>query len=139
MIRLYYLSKAAEGIGEEDIQEILATSRRNNIVSGVTGLLIVKEGWFAQALEGRREYVDPLYNKICWDARHTETEILSREDGVDSRIFPSWSMGYRNLDLEEPPRVLGDFDLRELLISADPYQLGVFFRAFPEDSLAEAL
>ena len=138
MIRLYYLSEVAQQIGEEDYQRILATSRRNNVVSEVTGLLIVKRGYFAQALEGKREYVDPLFERIRTDPRHAAVEVLSREEGVDARIFPSWPMGYRNLDIEDAPAPLGEFDLRELLLNADPYQLSVFFRAFPEDSLAEA-
>lgn len=139
MIRLYYLSKVADNVGEDETQDILACSRRNNLVSGITGLLIQKQGYYAQALEGKRDFVDPLFNKIRWDARHTDVEVLSREENADARIFPNWSMGYRNLDIEEPPSGLGDFDLRELLIKADPYQLGVFFRAFPEDSIAEVL
>ena len=139
MIRLYYLSKVADSVGEEETQDILACSRRNNIVSGITGLLIQKEGYYAQALEGKRDFVDPLFNKIRWDSRHSDVEVLSREENADTPIFPHWSMGFRNLDIEQPPSGLGDFDLRELLINADPYQLGVFFRAFPEDSIAELL
>ncbi|MEL6108711.1 MAG: BLUF domain-containing protein [Planctomycetota bacterium] len=139
MIRLYYLSKAADGIDDDDYQSILETSRRRNLVSGVTGLLLIKRGYFAQALEGEREFVDPLFKKIRTDHRHTNVEILSREEGVDTRIFPTWAIGYRNLNICDAPPKVGDVDMVDFLRSADPYQLGVFFRAFLEDSLAEAL
>lgn len=139
MIRLYYLSQVADGIDDEDYQRILETSQRNNLVSGVTGLLIIKRGFFAQALEGEREFVDPLFQKIRWDPRHSNVEILSREEGVDTRIFPTWAIGYRNLNICDAPPKVGDVDMVEFLRNADPYQLGVFFRAFPEDSLAEAM
>ncbi|GAB4208148.1 MAG: hypothetical protein Fur0019_13530 [Tibeticola sp.] len=93
MIRLIYASRAAPNFGPADVHHILRTSRRNNPLLGLTGVLVMADGYFLQALEGARSRVNNLYARILLDRRHTDSAILSYRD-IDRRDFGDWSMGY---------------------------------------------
>ena len=80
MIRIFYISKAAPGVNQLDHEQILGTARRNNRSLGITGLLVVKGDYFAQALEGEKQEVESLYQKIAKDPRHTGLVCLSNQE-----------------------------------------------------------
>ncbi|MFI4869138.1 MAG: BLUF domain-containing protein [Steroidobacterales bacterium] len=40
MIRLLYLSQATPGISDEQVQDILLSSQRNNAAAGISGVLV---------------------------------------------------------------------------------------------------
>lgn len=75
------------------VDSILATARRRNAESGVTGALLFTEGRFVQALEGDRDMVRATYDRIVGDPRHREVELLASQFG-DRRRFKDWSMAY---------------------------------------------
>lgn len=78
---------------QTEIEQILASSRRNNVRIGVTGALLFNQGCFAQALEGPRDAIESLFEKIVCDRRHDDVRILSF-GFVETRSFPDWSMAY---------------------------------------------
>jgi len=92
MLRIFYLSHAACLISDGQVQDILATSHRNNPHLGVTGVLIHAGGMFAQILEGPEQAVLRLYVKIMADRRHSDCRILHISPARE-RIFQKWSMG----------------------------------------------
>ena len=53
--------------------DILAVSRANNVLLGITGFLIYIDSGFLQILEGDKRAVRELYMHICNDRRHWET------------------------------------------------------------------
>ena len=101
--QLIYISDARYGLDKDDIEDILAASRRNNGQSGVTGMLLYSSGIFIQALEGDPGTVATLYAKITDDRRHDNADILS-DRVVDGRSFSSWAMGF----VERTPEELGE-------------------------------
>ena len=108
LVRLLYASKVAPNFGPMDMRDILESSRRNNVDQGITGLLIMADGYFFQALEGDRKVVNSTYIKILKDARHAASIILQ---------FSGWSMGY----------VLSSEKNRPLFMS---YSAGKYFEPF---------
>jgi len=96
MYRILYTSSATKIFEDKELEEILEKSRINNQKKEVTGLLIVKGRTFLQCLEGEKDDVLSIYEKISNDERHTNIIDLSEED-IDERLFPKWSMGYRNV------------------------------------------
>lgn len=95
--RLVYYSRNRMN-GEERalrsaIDTILATSRRNNDEVGVTGALMFNAGCFAQVLEGPRDAVEEVFERIQQDDRHGDVSLLSFGP-VGERAFPNWSMGF---------------------------------------------
>jgi len=94
--RLIYLSRnesATRENPEASIEQILATSRRNNTTLGVTGSLMFNAGLFAQVLEGPRPTLEALFERIQQDARHSAVRILQFEP-VQVRLFPDWAMAW---------------------------------------------
>ncbi len=93
MLTLVYISTARTPITEAMCQDILAASRINNPVNGVTGLLVAGRKRFLQALEGPADEVRATYARIAADPRHFACVVLAeRADG--ERQFGNWAMGY---------------------------------------------
>lgn len=91
--QLVYISAAEHDFTEKELQELLAKARQNNGGLEITGMLLFHEGSFIQALEGKKERVEKLYEKIGQDQRHSETRVIFR-GAVEERDFDSWSMGF---------------------------------------------
>ena len=89
--RLLYISTINDQVGEADIQAILASARRHNETTGITGLLCVGGGHFIQALEGPETDVLRTYVAILDDPRHSGCIVLSFSP-VAARLFSKWSM-----------------------------------------------
>lgn len=120
VVRLTYASAATfesnpSGGIEVEVARILAASRRNNRAREIGGVLHYGDGYFFQALEGERESVEELYNRIAEDPRHADIKVLSYID-VDERMFPDWSMKYVPLE-DQIQRLLDRHG-----ISFNPYQ-----------------
>jgi hypothetical protein len=90
---LTYISVAAPGIGPEDIELILAQSRRNNASRAISGHLQCHGGLFFQILEGPGAALDALLERLRADTRHADLRLLFREP-LQRRHFADWSMGY---------------------------------------------
>ena len=91
--QLVYVSNAKFGFSDKDMESILATSRRNNQAMDVTGLLVYADGVFIQVLEGAKETVGQLYDKITEDIRHDNIAVIS-DQNCDNRTFPQWAMAH---------------------------------------------
>jgi len=118
LVRLLYASRAAEGVGHEELGAILRKSRQNNPHSGVTGLLCLSGGIFLQVLEGGRLQVSALYSRISNDARHRDVVLLSYDE-IAERRFAGWSMGVIDLSRLNPALLLKYSESAVL----DPYAL----------------
>jgi len=92
LFRLAYLSSACRP-APEDLEAILAASRRNNDAEGITGMLLFDSDVFLQVLEGARAAVSACFLRIARDPRHRDVEVLNACN-VDERLFADWSMHY---------------------------------------------
>ena len=75
------------------VDDILAVARHRNASVDVTGALLFTEGRFVQVLEGERNKVHEVFERIGADARHADVEILSAQYS-DRRRFKEWSMAF---------------------------------------------
>ena len=92
MIRILYLSQTAPNITDQQVQQILASSRRNNPDLVLTGVLIYGGGLFMQVLEGPDNSVMRMYARILDDKRHGDSQIMHISP-TNERLFQKWSMG----------------------------------------------
>ena len=97
LVRMLYVSRAAEGITSAMVDSILTQSRKNNPEAGITGLLCHSGHIFMQVLEGGRSAVNATYARILADARHTDVQLLHYEE-ISERSFAGWTMGKANLE-----------------------------------------
>ncbi|MGI9152336.1 MAG: BLUF domain-containing protein [Rubrivivax sp.] len=105
LVRLMYASRAVPALDQEELVTILRQSKANNPSTGVTGVLCYSGGIFLQVLEGGRNAVNKLYNRIGADPRHTDVELLLYEE-IGERRFASWSMGQVNMSRLNPSLLL---------------------------------
>ena len=122
LTQLVYISRSTsvrpenfKGI-EPTVGRILLKSRINNKRSGLTGVLYFGDGCFFQCIEGEKEAVFDLLQKIKDDPRHSDITVRSQRF-IEKRSFGSWEMKF--VAIEAP--------LTKLLESRgykrfDPYQ-----------------
>ena len=73
---------------------LVEQARQVNARCEVTGALhLTAENMFFQYLEGPRDTVSKLSEKILCDPRHTLCHILDQRD-ITSRAFPKWPMAW---------------------------------------------
>ncbi|ABK45044.1 BLUF domain protein [Magnetococcus marinus MC-1] len=110
MIQLVYVSSSVRLFTKDELIGILEVSRTHNQSKGITGILLYANGNFLQLLEGEKKDVDALYEKITQDKRHRGCIKLFAKDAT-SRLFPDWSMGFRELSKDECDTKKGYSDL----------------------------
>ncbi|GAC96740.1 hypothetical protein PHSY_004324 [Pseudozyma hubeiensis SY62] len=99
LIQVVYTSSARSRLMSiDEVKSILRASRANNTAKGITGLLLYRDGSFAQFLEGPAHAVDSLYDTIERDQRHHGVIRVLRQS-VTKRDFRQWSMAFRDLDM----------------------------------------
>lgn len=136
LYQMIYVSTTIKPLSTEELEAILEVSRKNNPELGITGLLIIKGRTFMQALEGEKEVVKKLYRRIEEDSRHTGVVMVSERE-ITERDFPTWSMGYKNLDNLPPveSKKMKDFtssSLTEEEINKNPSLVKMMFQGFIE-------
>jgi len=92
IVQLVYASRTVGALDHLDVQQVIATSRRHNWRGGVTGSLLFTGTGFVQVLEGRRDTVQKLFDRIACDKRHTKVRIVLQAP-LAKRVFPDWTMG----------------------------------------------
>lgn len=76
-----------------EIETILAASRRNNVLVGITGALMFSGGHFAQVLEGSQAAIESTFERIQQDRRHGNVNLLEFSS-APTRGFQNWSMAF---------------------------------------------
>ncbi|NEX20442.1 BLUF domain-containing protein [Thiorhodococcus mannitoliphagus] len=101
LTRMMYVSRVSGGVGDDELKQILESSRRKNKTLNVTGVLCGGGGHFIQVLEGEQDDLFRLYGEILNDRRHYDS-VLIGVASIKQRLFGGWSMGY----LSNPPEMM---------------------------------
>ena len=96
MIRVTYLSQATPNFASIDLVYLLEQCHLNNPKRGLTGLLIFGNNTFLQTIEGEKNTVEELIEKISKDKRHTKFQVLSKQS-IEKRQYSDWAMGFEKL------------------------------------------
>ncbi|MGI4823407.1 MAG: BLUF domain-containing protein [Janthinobacterium lividum] len=97
MIHIVYMSRAVRPLTDQDLQDLLSQCRRDNAQHEVTGVLFYSHGNIAQLIEGDPETLEPLFEKISRDGRHSHVRKLI-DKPINTRSFPDWSMAFHPLE-----------------------------------------
>lgn len=100
LFQIVYTSTSSRKLSRLELTELLHGSVQRNKESGVTGMLLFKDGAFMQVLEGEMKVVSGLFAKICRDRRHHNIIPLIQEP-IHQRNFPSSAMAFRDLKTDE--------------------------------------
>ncbi|RVT96568.1 BLUF domain-containing protein [Mucilaginibacter limnophilus] len=105
MYNIIYISTSSQFFDDYTLASILEASRENNKQVNVTGILLYADGTFLQVLEGEKEDVEYIFNKIICDFRHSNIIELVKGP-VKNRIFVEWAMGFASANAD----VLQEFE-----------------------------
>ena len=92
LYNMVYCSRATMGVDDAAVARIIEVSRRSNPERGITGLLVFGSGIFFQWLEGPRDNVISLMERLKTDPRHENVVLLTESEEVRERLFPDWAM-----------------------------------------------
>ena len=94
--RIVYVSTATTRLGQDALEHLLAQSRAYNAGHQITGVLLYRDGNFAQAIEGPGGATAELLGALRRDARHRDMMIIL--DATDHRReFGGWAMAFRHV------------------------------------------
>ena len=97
---LIYSSLRNNSCSDQEIKNILSSCEKNNPSLDITGVLVHSNNYFLQFLEGNENEIMGLFNNIKKDSRHSKVLLLNKGK-IEKRMFPSWHMGYKDVDNEE--------------------------------------
>lgn len=88
-----YVSNANTNLSREEIKRLLEVSKQTNTQKQMTGILLFSEGNFFQVLEGEKEIVLELFEKIKKDPRHSNIfTIFSKE--ITKKKFEEYQVDF---------------------------------------------
>jgi len=87
-----YCSRAAEGVGDVEVDRIIEFSQNRNAARGITGILVFGSGVFFQWVEGPTTEVQKLIVSIHGDSRHYDIVELDRSVEKRERLYADWDM-----------------------------------------------
>jgi hypothetical protein len=91
LLRLVYVSVAAQMIDGSEFARLEAVARRRNGADGLTGLLVAQGPFFYGILEGPHTRLLDRMEEIIADRRHRGLRILHEEHPA-ARRFCGWSL-----------------------------------------------
>lgn len=97
MYQLIYTSVAVKNFSQDELISMLKSFRARNKSNQISGILVYNDREFIQLLEGRKEIIHQLYERIRQDPRHQHVKTF-HEAPVFERHFSDWSMGFINAD-----------------------------------------
>ena len=95
--QIIYISTASPQLTESELMKLLAGSQKRNQAREITGLLLHSDGNIIQVIEGPKNEVDTLYQKIAADSRHKGVTLISTRP-IEQRDFPEYKMGFKRTE-----------------------------------------
>lgn len=99
MNHIVYMSRAVRPLSDQDLKFLLDQCRHDNALHNVTGVLFYSHGNIAQLIEGDPAVIEPLFEKISRDGRHSNVLLLVNKP-ISTRSFPQWSMAFHPIETE---------------------------------------
>ena len=93
--RILYTSMATEGVTMKDAYDIIRVSHNRNSRAGITGGLVLIDGYFLQLMEGLPSAVELRFSHIQKDPRHCDIRVLA-DCPVQTALFADAWMALRD-------------------------------------------
>lgn len=132
MYRIIYLSSAKKMMSDLELNLLLEQARNKNKALDITGVLLYFDGDFMQVIEGDETNVKNLYHSIVCDPSHS-TIICVFSQEIDTRQFPTWSMGFSKTTYAGIRKILTLEEInRNLLFNSNDNFALIFLETFLE-------
>lgn len=100
---LYYLiyrSSQTRELTVPELNRLVLNAQVFNKKKDITGLLIKLEDNYIQYIEGKKNNIVMLYEKLLRDDRHHSLQLLKKGD-ISARRFAHWSMELKHVTAEQ--------------------------------------
>jgi hypothetical protein len=84
-------------MSDSHLKELLKKAREKNQKVNISGMLLYRDGFFMQALEGELNDIERLFETISKDERHRDVLLIYKKP-ISQRGFPDWTMGFNKID-----------------------------------------
>lgn len=106
LFSMVYISIAAKEMSDDELLTILEKARKFNTLNDITGMLLFRDGFFIQALEGREDVIEALFERVKNDPRHYNVLRLYKEP-ITRRYFSQWAMGFESPNIDGLKQIPG--------------------------------
>jgi hypothetical protein len=104
--QIIYSSVSSTPMQLDELEDLLEQAQANNGAEAITGALVYVDGFFLQVLEGQRQPVETLMDRISRDLRHDTVRVLQAGE-VAAASFSDWKMAYVSATPEQVARWAG--------------------------------
>ncbi len=108
-----YLSKQAVALKDSELENLFKFILETNPTMNITGALLQNNNFFLQVLEGDKEIIKNLFEKIRRDKRHTGVLLILNQK-IEKRIFKNYDANFNILktksDIEKLNNYLSLYD-----------------------------
>lgn len=94
---IIYSSREKTVFSDVETAGLLDGARAFNNNQDISGILLYFDRVFFQVLEGPRDSIHKLFDKIQADSRH-QSVTMHIDEPLEARLFPNWSMAYKAAD-----------------------------------------
>ena len=116
-----YVSTAHPSLANSDINELFKFVKHYNNDQNITGILMYSDGNFFQVLEGEKEQIQILFEKIKLDSRHYNViKIFDRE--ITDCSFSKYHSSFKVIGEKFNHKELQDFLKEEKSNNPDNYK-----------------
>ena len=98
--QIIYTSQASEQFNKRSLLDLLHTSRGYNTIDNISGVLMHRDGYFLQIIEGEQDVIEDLFQRLNNDTRHKNIKMIL-DRSVERRLFSNWAMGCADFDEPE--------------------------------------
>ena len=107
-----YVSTARKGLLDSDIEDLMNYIKLRNDFLDITGILIYSEGNFFQILEGQKDVISLVFEKIKRDTRHYNIiKMLDKE--INRKTFSEFNFSYTVISNRQSQEQLKQFLKKE--------------------------
>jgi hypothetical protein len=99
-------------MGDKALEALLTQSRDWNTQHQLTGVLLYSEDNIMQVLEGPKDEVFYIFERIVRDARHRNVTKLA-DGSIQHRHFSHWSMGFKAVAPDEFKHLAGYLNINQ--------------------------
>jgi hypothetical protein len=96
LYRIVYMSRATDFLTDLEVENLATQAGERNEAHSINGLLLFDGRRFMQAIEGDKNSVQTLMERIGADDRHESIVIVS-EGRAARRKFSDWSLCYKRV------------------------------------------
>ncbi|MCL5130053.1 BLUF domain-containing protein [Algibacter sp. L4_22] len=108
MKTICYISHSVEHKSQEKLKTLYNKAKINNSKQGITGILIYKNQTFLQVLEGEKNTVNEVFERIKIDPRHQHV-LKVVDTSIEQIIFQDYHFGFTIVDNKQAIKNLHNY------------------------------